>query len=56
MNTYTDETYLDEVDLLLDDEMAACPVCGAPNPPLGTLGKLRHYSGADCGMQYSQEV
>jgi rubredoxin len=33
--------------------MIYCPVCGGEGIPLGTLGKLRHYTCRNCGMQFS---
>jgi DNA-directed RNA polymerase subunit RPC12/RpoP len=30
-----------------------CPMCGAENGPMGTLGTRVHYSCRDCGAQWS---
>ena len=36
-----------------DDQ--TCPMCGASNAPLGSLGSRVHYSCRACGMSFSHE-
>jgi transposase-like protein len=31
-----------------------CPACGTANAPIGTLGKLKHYTCRACGWWYSR--
>ena len=43
-----------DVDAMLAPPTAPCPMCRCEiNQPLGTLGRLTHYSCRYCGMAYS---
>jgi hypothetical protein len=33
-----------------------CVVCGLPNEPIGSLGKLAHYTCRGCGCWYSGDM
>lgn len=38
------------------DEPGACPICGGPGIPFGTLGRVAHFSCRNCGLGYSREA
>ena len=44
---------IDGYTILHEEEEVPCPMCGYTNTPMGTLGRVIHYSCRACGMGYS---
>lgn len=56
MTRNLDVDYCDEDQIAeLEEQVVDCPCCSWPNYPMGTLGKVTHYTCRQCGVWYSFE-